>query len=426
MGSLAERKINKCFFECTDCGKQYRDVDFMYLCPLCSEKNKPDVPPAGVLKTVYDYAGILPGLEGLEKFKALKQDHFLDLLPVRKTESFGYLRVGNTPLYKISEIERNKPAFTLWVKDDSQNPTFSFKDRASVLVSAYAREHVISVIVAASTGNAGSSLAGVCASQGQRAVIVVPESIPRAKLLQMLMYGAIPVLVKGNYDMAFEISLQLTRKYGWLNRNTAFNPFTIEGKKTVSFEIFEQTSGQLPDMIFVPVGDGVILSGVYKGFEDLLMLGIIHQIPRIIAVQSESSDNLVRNFGKEEFIIKPATTIADSISVDVPRCFNMAVKYLKKYQGSGITVSDHEIISASKILAGSSGIFAEPAASAAMAGFIKYWNTGMIPANSSVLVLSTGSGLKDLNAPLSTLTMPDSMEPDAELVGNYLESRHLL
>lgn len=204
-----------------------------------------------------------------------------------KKDSLPNMRIGNTPLYEINKIDGRDFGFKIFLKDDSQNPTYSFKDRASATVSAYAKENAIKTIITASTGNAGSSLAGVCASQEQRAVILVPESAPLAKLTQILMYGAVLIPVKGNYDDAFDLSIEATKEYGWYNRNTAFNPLTIEGKKTVSYELFEQLNLNIPDRIFVPVGDGCIISGVYKGFEDLLELGFIERMPVIVMVQSE-------------------------------------------------------------------------------------------------------------------------------------------
>jgi threonine synthase len=401
-------------FVCNDCGSDYPSEPFRYLCPLCESENLPDQPPKGVLKMGYPYGEILQNIPAKARFEELKKNHFIDLLPIAKIESYGCLRIGETPVYQIHELEGNKLNFNLFVKDDSQNPTFSFKDRASALVSAYAREHGIEKIVAASTGNAGSSLAGICASQHQKAIIIVPKNVPKAKLLQIIMYGATPVLVDGNYDVAFELSLEVTRKFGWFNRNTAFNPLTIEGKKTVAFEIYDHFRENMPNLIFVPVGDGVIISGVYKGFEDLLKLQIINKMPTIISVQSQKSDNLNRNLNMEKFEIIPATTVADSISVDIPRNFRMAEKYITEYQGESICVSDDEIKEASSILARNSGVFAEPAASASMAGMLKYLKLNKLKEGKNVLVLSTGSGLKDLNTPLSGIVLPSPVQPSVD------------
>ncbi|MBT4333448.1 MAG: pyridoxal-phosphate dependent enzyme, partial [Candidatus Cloacimonetes bacterium] len=273
-------------------------------------------------------------------------------------------------------------------------------------ICAYAKEQGIDTIVAASTGNAGSSLAGICASQKQNAIIFAPASAPKAKLTQILMYGAQLIPVDGSYDDAFDLSIEATKKFGWYNRNTAYNPFTIEGKKIVSFEIFQQMRQQLPDRVFVPVGDGCIISGVFKGFEDLLKLGLIKKIPTIVAVQSEKSDNIVRNLDNDKFVTKPSTTIADSIAVDIPRNFWMTKKFMDEYAGESVIVSDDEIISASKVLSENTGIFSEPAAATAFAGIMKYAEKELIDEKSKNVVLLTGSGLKDLKSVQGIIDTP--------------------
>lgn len=395
-------------YKCTGCGREYDAAVTVYLCPSCSEAATPDTPPPGVLKTLYDYEAIRETLSG---FEALKANGFIDLLPLAGIGSMPPLRVGNTPLYPVSELNGKEFPFRLYLKDDSQNPTWSFKDRASALVSAWAAENRFGTIIAASTGNAGSSLAGICASQHQRAVIVVPETAPQAKLTQIVMYGATIVPVKGTYDEAFDLSVKATELFGWYNRNTAYNPLTIEGKKTVSFELFEQLTYRVPDRIFIPAGDGVIMSGVYKGFEDLLRLKIIDKMPVIVAVQSEKSDNLVRNISQKVFSIVPSSTVADSISVDIPRNFHMARQFIREYNGETLTVPDEAILSASKMLAGNTGLFAEPAAAAAFAGFLSYHSDGRITSGSSNIVLLTGGGLKDPAAVSSLIRMPASVYP---------------
>ena len=405
-------------YKCIDCGKEFITNDVIYLCDECSKSNTTDKPPKGVLKVLYDFDTLK---KRIPSFTILKLSHFIELLPVKSLDSYPKLRVGNTPLYEYTQIDGEDLGFKLYFKDDSQNPTFSFKDRASALVSAIAKEHRLETIVAASTGNAGSSLAGICAAQNQKAIIMVPESAPIAKLTQIIMYGAVIVPVKGNYDNAFDLSVKATEEFGWYNRNTAFNPFTIEGKKTVSFELFDQLKEELPDRVFVPVGDGVIISGVYKGFEDLLELGLIHRIPIIVAVQSDGSCNLVDNINTDDFKSKPGTTLADSISVDIPRNFYLAKQYLQKYKGEFIKVSDDEILSASAGLAKSTGIFTEPAAAAAYAGMLKYREAGKIDDNSRNVVLLTGSGLKDIKTLSNILDIPKAIKPDIENLKTLLK-----
>lgn len=397
-------------FECTHCGKHY---DFnhrvIYLCPQCSNDKSPGKPPKGVLKTIYDYSLLRKKIAG---YKYLKENGFIDLLPIKDTASLPSLRIGDTPLYAYDKLDGKKLPYRLYIKDDSQNPTFSYKDRASALVSAFAKELGIDTIVAASTGNAGSSLAGICAAQQQNAVVLVPHTAPQAKLSQIMMYGAHIIPVRGTYDQAFDLSIHLTETYGWYNRNTGYNPLTIEGKKTAAFELHEQMADRPIGRIFVPVGDGVIISGIYKGFEDLMALGIIEEMPVIVAVQSEKSDNLVRNMDTDNFVPHTSTTIADSISVDVPRNFLMAKQMLLQHRGEWITVSDSDILSASAIQSRNTGIFPEPAAAAAFAGLLKHHREDKLEPCSHNIVMSTGSGLKDLRSFEKTIQLPEAIEPD--------------
>ena len=397
----------KFIYQCSQCGKEYRPSDIQYLCPACESNNNASTPPKGVLKTIYDYQALRKGNIG---FNELKSNSFLNLLPIESLSSLPNLHVGSTPLYTISQLDGLKLPFNILLKDDSQNPTFSFKDRASAIVSAYAKEHDFQTIVAASTGNAGSSLAGICAAQHQKAIIMVPKAAPAAKLTQIVMYGASIVPVNGTYDDAFDLSIEATKEFGWYNRNTAFNPLTIEGKKTVAFELFDQMNRNIPDRIFVPVGDGVIISGVYKGFEDLLEMRIIDKMPTIVAVQSEGSQNIVHNMNTKTFEILPSSTIADSISVDIPRNFYMAKDFLTKYNGETVIVSDDAIVAASSVLAKNTGIFTEPAAAAAFAGMQSYIEQGKIEENSNNVVLLTGSGLKDLKGVSEIVNIPPAVD----------------
>lgn len=405
----------KYYFKCTNCGKEFHNQKFAYLCDSCSVNQSQSLPPKGVLKVLYDYNSLKKKTRDV-----YLANNWIDLLPIDSFKSYPKLRIGKTPLYQYDYQTFDDSLFTLFLKDDSQNPTYSFKDRASALVSAYANENDIDTIVAASTGNAGSSLAGICAANNQKAIIFVPASAPKAKLTQIVMYGAQIVPVDGTYDNAFDLSVEATQKFGWFNRNTAYNPFTIEGKKTVAFELFEEFNGNLPDIIFVPVGDGVIISGLYKGFEDLLQMEFISKVPRIVAVQADGSPNIAMNIFENEFKYQESNTIADSISVDLPRNFYMTQEFILKYEGEAVTVKDDEILEASQNLSNNFGLFAEPAASAAFAGFSKYLKFNKIKSKEKVLVLSTGSGLKDLQSVQSLINIPNPVEPNLKAIENLL------
>jgi threonine synthase len=310
------------------------------------------------------------------------------------------LPVGNTPLWKAEHLDGHKH---LYLKDDTGNLTGSFKDRASILVAAFAKKHGIKEIVLASTGNAGSSMAGIAAACGIKATIFLPKTAPKAKMIQALQYGANVISVDGNYDMAFDLSLAYSKKHKLLSRNTAYNPLTIEGKKSVAIELFRQI-GDAPDHVFVPVGDGVILSGVYKGFKDLLQFGFIEEMPTIVAVQAEGSASIHNALRDGLFTECKSETVADSIAVDVPRCGYYALKNLKKFKGESVLVSDDEILLAQKELSEKAGLFAEPAAAASYAGYKK--TKKGIDANAKIVLLITGSGLKDIEAATQKIAFP--------------------
>ncbi len=416
------RTQNRYFFECVNCGSTFEEKEISYLCPKCETQNAQGEPLLGVLKVIYPY-------EKWQKIKnlsrILRENMFLKFLPLKNIANSSFLRVGFSPFYEVSLTTKSFTNKKVFLKDDSQNPTFSFKDRASTVVSHYAREKNFNTIVVASTGNAGASIAGICASQKQKAIVVVPASAPKAKLTQILMYGATLVPIAGNYDKAFDLSIELSKEFGWYNRNTAFNSLTIEGKKTVSLELFSdfrkfgfQESENL--RIFVPVGDGAIISGVYKGFEDLLKSNLIEEMPKIIAVQASGSANIVNNLETENPVFPAAKTVADSISVDIPRNFFMTKNFLKTYNGEGILVDDENILYASKILSQQTGIFTEPAAATAVAGFIEFHRKNPHSQGRDVILL-TGSGLKDLNAVQPLLELPDAVEATVSAVKNFLK-----
>jgi threonine synthase len=327
-----------------------------------------------------------------------------DLLPV-EPKWFPPIPVGNTPLWEPERLRRRSGFPHLFLKDDSCNPTGSLKDRASYLVAAFARREGIRKIVVSSTGNAGSSMCGVGAAAGISVRLYLPAAAPPAKLVQSRQYGAEVIRVEGTYDEAFAESMRYIKEHGGLSRNTGHNPLTIEGKKTVSLEIYRQLGYSVPDYVFVPTGDGVIISGVYKGFEDLLSLGIADRIPTVVAVQAEGSAAIYTALRDGSFAEpKTATTVADSISVEVPSAGYFALGRLQDHRGRAVTVTDQAILAAQRDLASHSGLFAEPAAAAAWAGFEAMRDE--LPREASVVVLITGNGLKDIDSARKGLENP--------------------
>jgi len=241
----------------------------------------------------------------------------------------------------------------------------------------------------------------------------MPENAPPAKIAQVLVFGATVILVRGNYDDAFDLCLKASREYGWYNRSTGYNPFTREGKKTCAFEICEQLKWEVPDKVVVPVGDGNIISGVWKGFVEFQNLDIIEKLPQLIAVQAEGSDAVKRAFESGADIqAVSGKTLADSISVCVPRDGQAAVGAIKDSGGFAVSVTDDEILAAIPELARGSNVFAEPAGAASWAGLKKAAAQGLVKENESVVLLVTGSGLKDVGAAMKSVGKPHVIKPD--------------
>jgi threonine synthase len=327
------------------------------------------------------------------------------LLPVEE-RFFPPIPVGNTPLWAPERLRKELDFPGLHVKDDGLNPTCSLKDRASFLVSAFAAKCGIDEIVLASTGNAGSSMAGVGAAANQKVTLFLPKAAPKAKLIQALQYGARVFRVDGSYDDAYDLSLAYTAKFGGMSRNTAYNPMTIEGKKTVSLEVFRQLAS-VPDAVFVSAGDGCILAGVYKGFRDLVRLGVSDRLPVVYAVQAEGSAALARAFETNVFRREATSTVADSICVDVPRNGFHALRLLRRHGGQMVRVSDDQILAAQARLSRSAGLFTEPAGAAAFAGFLEM--RPRLPEGSTAVVLATGNGLKDTAAAGRSVEIPEKV-----------------
>jgi threonine synthase len=423
--SIKKSSMIHYYYECFSCQSQFTkqqiEDDFYYLCPKCgkAEKNKPLI---GVLKIIYDYNSIR---------KKIKRKNFLYLTPGKfwlypqlwpldinlksntvyiksiKESQLESIKTFSSPLIRVNH-KNNK----LLIFDDTRNLTLSYKDRASGLVALKAIQLGLKEISTASTGNAGSSLAGICARLGINSHIFVPEKIPLGKKIQIQSFGATIYLVKGDYDQAFDLCLEISRVKGWYNRNTAYNPLTIEGKKSAAYDMFISLKGNLPDYIFIPVGDGVIISGIYKGLWELKQLGWIEKLPKLIAVQAKGSDALIRFMKQGKFVYKSANTIADSIHAGAPRNLYMAADSVFNTNGLAITVTDSEIIHAQKKSAKEFGLLIEPAAAASFAGYLKSYMNRIISPKSKSLLMFTGNGLKDQRILTSWNDEPKSLSPN--------------
>lgn len=397
-------------YVCSDCGKVYDTDDLMYQCPECAKQNN---------GTSFANGNLIVELSEEVLKKAREKEHVTpnDFYPYPAEDESEY-PIGITPLISPKRIASELGVKNLLFKLDSQLISGSFKDRASYEVALQAKALGEKKIALASTGNAGAAMSAVGAALGLDIILFVPASAPINKLMQSVLYGAKVVPVKGSYDDAFKLSIEYTRQKGGINRNTAYNPMTIEGKKSISIELFEQMGRQIPDVIYVPVGDGCIIAGVAKGFMDLKKAGIIDRIPRIICCQSTESAAITRAFENGDYSEFNATTRADSISVGLPANGRMAVRYIKESNGWAVTVTDNEILDSQLELTSKAGVLAEPAAACAYAAFKKDAENfkKTLGEDATAVVLLTGSGFKDMKVFDGRVSLPKAIENDIEEV----------
>jgi len=412
MGTIAELR-------CITCKTTYDPNAVDYTCPACG-------PRRGTLEVLYDYQTLSETLTPTTFAESGHENmwRYLPILPIESRQHIQPLRVGWTPLYEFPRLAAEFGLKALYVKDDGQNPTGSYKDRASSLVVIKAQEKQRPVVTCASTGNAASSLAGFAAATSLETVIFVPKRAPEAKVAQLLVYGAKVFVVSGSYDVAYDLAAEASEAFGWYNRSAAMNPFLVEGKKTGALELAEQLNWNVPDAVFVGVGDGSVISGLCKGFEELQTLGLIDRTPRVIGVQAETSAPITasfRTFDGSHVAINDieAETVADSICVGKPRDIVKAVTYVHRNGGDFITVNDQEILEAITGLARQTGVFAEPAAATAYAGLCSMVRTGHLAGKSAAIVVS-GNGLKDVASARKAVGRPIAIEPSLEEIKEHL------
>jgi len=410
--------------KCVICGAEYSVNEALYVCPEHGD--------AGILDLQYDYERIKERVspQTLSHDERCSIWRYTPLLPINPL-TLAQLRkkglpvhplfsVGWTPLYRSRNLAQKLGLDEVYVKDDGRNPSASFKDRASAVAVLKAQEFGFNVIAGASTGNAASSLATLSASLEIKTIVFVPAVTPQPKIAQLLVYGATVLAVEGGYDEACDLCLAACKEYGWYNRNTAYNPYMSEGKKTAAYEICEQLDWQVPDRVFVSVGNGCIIGGLHKGFRDILALGWIDRLPRLMGVQAAGAaalyDAWTHKMDPLDMTPIQVHTIADSISASLPRDRIKAMRAVVETDGAFISVTDGEILAAIPTLARKAGVFAEPAGAAPYAGLVKAVSSGMVAPHERVVVLVTGNGLKDVASASKSVGELIAIEPTLEAV----------
>ncbi|MBE0701516.1 MAG: threonine synthase [Acholeplasmataceae bacterium] len=402
---------------CTLCKKTYEPGLFL-TCPSCGEQ--------GILDVVYDFQALGKFVDKpyFEKNKMLNMFRYHPLLPIAINNVDQMLSVGWTPLYQANRLHKTLGIKRLYIKDEGQNPSGSLKDRASAVAVLLAIESGFDTVACSSTGNAASSLAAHASRMGLKSVIFVPKRAPIGKVNQLSIYGADVIMVNGDYKETFQLSKAAIEHYGWYNRNAGINPYLVEGKKTVAYEIAEQLDFKPTDWVVVSVGDGCTVAGVYQGFCEFKKLGLINKLPRILGVQSEGCDPFVKAFSNNNPLQEQEeNTLADSISVGIPRNPIKAMRAIRQSRGHLISVSDTSILNAMVMLGHHEGIFGEPAATASLAGLKKAVEKGIILSGETVTIINTGNGLKAPKNAEKAIAPPPMLEPSLQALKNHFKEK---
>lgn len=398
---------------CSKCGKEYSPDERVCLCT-----NRDD----GRLDIYYDYESIA---NSLTRSDLERRSHtiwrYRELLPVRNNKSVVTLGEGGTPLILSKRLAEKLKMKTLYLKDEGRNPTGSFKDRSMCVGISKAIEFGANIVATASSGNAAASLAAYAAKEGLDCYAFVLEITAKEKIAQLLLYGAKVVKVRGlerGVDPSVEILKKVVDRYGWYPCPSMgpFNPYQMEGVKTMAYEIAEQMRWKVPDWVIVQVGCGCLLVGIWKGFRDLYELGYIERIPRIAGIQSSGNAPLVRAFkqGKNPSEIEAwerPNTIAGGLADPFPWDGGTALTAIRKTNGVAEAIPDKNILEAERLLALTEGIFAEPSGVTSLAGLAKLLEERVIDSSETVVALVTGSGLKDPEVIKKLFEEPPTIQP---------------
>ncbi len=406
--------------ECVTCGQRFGPDGPWMTCPDCG-------PDDGILDVHYDLDAVRAAWKSAPlSGRPLTHWRYRELLPLEASAVQDDWTVGWTPVIDASRLAKELGLKQLLLKDEGRNPTASFKDRASSVGVAHALQLGAKTIACASTGNAATSLAGHAALAGMPCVIFVPHTAPEPKLAQLLVFGATVIAVQGSYDQAYQLCSQACEKFGWYNRNCAINPVLVEGKKTGGLEVAEQSAsfGGVPDWVAVSVGDGCTIAAIWKGLSQMHQLGVIDRLPRLLGVQAKGVAPIAYalEHGSMPTDLQDGGTVADSINVAVPRNWRKAVNALKEANGVVVSVDDEQILEAMRA-GGRHGVYAEPAAAAAVAGVASAVGDGIISGDSRVLAMVTGSGLKDTRAAIRAGGEPIKIEPNLDTLATALKGR---
>ena len=380
--------------KCLFCGEEYH-VSTKTECSNCGSH----------LEVKYNYSRLLDSLKFRSAIPEPGQNiwRYRALLPVEQRDHMISLFEGGTPLFEAKNLSNKMGLKNLFIKDETRNPTGSFKDRPMAVGVSKSIEFGFRAVCTASSGNGAASLAAYAAKANLNCFVFIPESTPIGKVTQAAVCGAQIIKVPGDYSNAFRLANSASKEFSWMNLTSTFlNPYTLEGDKTVAYELYYQLNFKVPEWIIVPTGAGPLVYGIYKGFTELSYFRNFERLPKMVSVQAEGCDPIVKAFNQNKSevisIKNPPQTIASAIA-DPLRGYEkdgeFVLRIIRKSNGLAVSVSDDEIKDAQSQLAKEEGVFAEPSGAASIAGLKKLVNVGIIRHKDRVVCIITGHGLKD-------------------------------
>jgi threonine synthase len=386
---------------------KYGADEIIYSCKRCGD----------ILEINYEY-DLLKANLNKSNWKTLPFSlwRYKDFMPIRNSSKIVSLKEGGTGLHLCKNLAEHLGLRDLYAKNEGENPTGSFKDRGMTVGITKAVELDVKTVICASTGNTSASLAAYAAKAGLQCIVLIPSGkIALGKLAQAMVYGAKVVQIRGNFDQALKMVLELS-EHNEVYLLNSINPFRLEGQKSLAYEICDQLNWVPPDRVIVPVGNAGNISAIWKGFVEFHKIGLIDKLPKMIAIQAEGAAPIARAIKNGKYEIMPERkpeTIATAIRIGAPVSWKKALRAIRDSGGMAETVTDEEILEGQKKIARLEGLFVEPASASSIAGLKKLFEAGEIGKDEVTVCVITGHGLKDPDIAIKISEKP--FEVNAEI-----------
>ena len=394
--------------QCINCGSKYAIDEIVYFCKKCGD----------LLEVKYDSGELDRAVKKSEwRIAPLAVWRYREFMPIKDSSKIVSLNEGGTGLHLCQRLGKHLGIKQLYVKNEGENPTGSFKDRGMTVGVTKAVELGVKSVICASTGNTSASLAAYAAKAGLQCSVLIPSGkIAYGKLAQAMVYGAKVIQVRGNFDQALDVVLKLSEKHRSIYLLNSINPFRIEGQKSLAYEICDQLNQESPDRVVVPVGNAGNISAIWKGFTEFHELGVVKVLPKMTGIQAVGAAPIAQAIKNGSDTIVPVgkpETLATAIRIGAPVSWKKALIAIRESSGTAETVTDAEILAAQKLLARVEGLFVEPASASSIAGLKKLVENGDVDKDERVVCVTTGHGLKDPDTAVQMSEKP--IEVDAEM-----------